>query len=78
MAAAAAEGSGLQRFESSQLSMGTLVEVVLYAPDEPAANGAFRAAFERIGQIDRAMSDYDADSELMRLCRQAPTAAPSR
>ncbi len=51
--------------------MGTLVKIVLYAPDEPSATAASRAAFDRIAALDHIMSDYDADSELMQLCRFA-------
>jgi thiamine biosynthesis lipoprotein len=72
---ATADGSStLKRFESSQVAMGTTVVVVLYAPDEATANRAFAAAFKRIAFLDKMMSDYDSDSELMRLCSKSPTA----
>ena len=32
------------------------------------ANGAFRAAFARIAELDAALSDYKPDSELNRVC----------
>ena len=38
----------LQRFESSQIAMGTTIVIVLYAPDAATANRAFQAAFDRI------------------------------
>jgi thiamine biosynthesis lipoprotein len=47
--------------------MGTLVRITLYAPDERAANDAFRAAFDRIRDLDAVLSDYRPDSELNRI-----------
>ena len=32
--------------------MGTLVRITVYAPDERARQGAFRAAFDRIRDLD--------------------------
>ena len=51
--------------------MGTLFNIVLYAPDEKAANDAAKDAFGRIAELNRIMSDYQEDSELMKLCRRA-------
>ena len=51
--------------------MGTIIRIVLYAPDATAADKASRAAFDRVAALDNAMSDYNPDSELMRLCRAA-------
>jgi len=61
----------LTRFEFSELHMGTLFRIVLYAPEAGAATQASRAAFDRVAALDDAMSDYRSSSELMRLCRQA-------
>ncbi len=61
----------LQRFESVEPHMGTLVRVTLYAPDERVASRAFRAAFDRIAALDDTLSDYRADSELNRLTATA-------
>jgi thiamine biosynthesis lipoprotein len=61
----------LERFEYAEPHMGTRFRIVLYAPDRAIANEAARAAFARVAALDRAMTDYAADSELMRLCRQA-------
>jgi thiamine biosynthesis lipoprotein len=49
--------------------MGLPFRIVLYAPDQLAAETAALAAFERIKQLNDVMSDYDADSELSRLSR---------
>jgi thiamine biosynthesis lipoprotein len=60
----------LQRFELSHPAMGTLITLTLYAPDAPIAKAAAAAAFKRIDALEDIMSDYQADSELMRLCDQ--------
>jgi FAD:protein FMN transferase len=60
----------LQRFEFSHPAMGTLISISLYAPDPTAAKAAAAAAFQRIDALEDIMSDYQADSELMRLCDQ--------
>lgn len=54
--------------------MGTLFRITVYAHDATSAGEAFRAAFERIADLDAALSDYKPDSELMRLCRDGHTA----
>lgn len=75
--ASAAKGAALQRFEFIEPHMGTLFQIVLFAPDAAVAKPAAKAAFARIEALDRIMSDYDTDSELNRLCRQPPrTAVP--
>ncbi|MDQ6707151.1 MAG: FAD:protein FMN transferase [Acidobacteriota bacterium] len=51
--------------------MGTLIRIKLYAEDEKRASAAFSVAFERIRQLDEALSDYKADSELNRMCETA-------
>jgi thiamine biosynthesis lipoprotein len=60
-----------QLFEAVEAHMGTLVRIQLYAAGAGQANQGFRAAFDRIAQLDAALSDYKADSELNRLCRSA-------
>jgi thiamine biosynthesis lipoprotein len=64
-------GPALERFTFSEPHMGTTVRIVLYAPDEATAKRAAKAAFARIAELNKIMSDYDADSELMRLCKKA-------
>jgi FAD:protein FMN transferase len=61
----------LTRYEFSQTHMGTRFKIILYATDDETASRVSNAAFERIAQLDAAMSDYREDSELMSLCRQA-------
>jgi thiamine biosynthesis lipoprotein len=55
--------------------MGTLFKITLYSTDESAAKTAAKAAFARVAALDDIMSDYQADSELMRLCDQ-PAGTP--
>lgn len=50
--------------------MGTLFTITLYATNKASAEGAADAAFHRVAALDEIMSDYRADSELMRLCDQ--------
>jgi FAD:protein FMN transferase len=59
------------RFELTEPHMGTQARVVLYAHSRVEAEGASRAAFARIGQLDAALSDYRTNSELMGLVRSA-------
>lgn len=63
----------LERYEYSKIYMGMRTRLVVYAIDETAAVNACRAAFDRIGQVEDAASDYRPDSELMRLCATATT-----
>ena len=60
-----------ERFEFTQIQMGMPFRIVLYAPDADSANAAARAAYDRIKQFNGIMSDYDPESELMRLCQTA-------
>jgi thiamine biosynthesis lipoprotein len=59
----------LLRYESVEPHMGTLVRITVYAPDEQVAKRAFRAAFDRIRDLDRILSDYLPDSELNQLTK---------
>ena len=61
----------LRRFEAVEPHMGTLVRITVYAPTEDSAKEAFRAAFDRIGSLDRILSDYRPDSELNQLTKAA-------
>jgi thiamine biosynthesis lipoprotein len=67
----ALERQGLGRFTFSEPHMGTLCNIILYAPDEKAAKEAAAEAFARIEELNGIMSDYKADSELMKLCKRA-------
>ena len=60
-----------RRFEYSEVAMGVRARIVLYAKDEPTAQRAARAAYDRMAQLEDMMSDYRATSELSRLSAQS-------
>ena len=70
--ASSAIASSLHRFEFNSPHMGTLFSITLYAKDREMATAAAQAAFRRVADLDRIMTDYREDSELMRLCAQPP------
>ena len=53
--------------------MGVQARIVLYAPDQAAAERGAVAAYDRIAALDATMSDYRRDSELMRLAERSGT-----
>ncbi|HEY7314915.1 MAG TPA: FAD:protein FMN transferase [Gemmataceae bacterium] len=61
----------LSRYSFTQPHMGTRFQILVYAPDEGAADKAQKDAFARIAALNAIMSDYDETSELMRLCARA-------
>jgi thiamine biosynthesis lipoprotein len=66
----------LRRFSQIEPHMGVEFEIVLFAADEPTAQGAFTAAFARIAKLDEILSDYSLSSELSKLSAAAPTKEP--
>ncbi|MCF7669065.1 MAG: FAD:protein FMN transferase [Verrucomicrobia bacterium] len=60
----------LKRFTNADLHMGTMFQIVIYAPDQKAADSACEKAFRRVKELDRIMSDYYTKSELNKLCAQ--------
>ncbi|MGI8962350.1 MAG: FAD:protein FMN transferase [Bryobacteraceae bacterium] len=61
----------LNPYEAVEAHMGTLFRIKLYAPDERSARQAFQAAFRRIDQLNKILSDYLPESELSRITHQA-------
>lgn len=61
----------VHRYEFSLPRMGTIFEIILYAPNQNLASLAANAAFDRIEQLEQNMSDFRENSELNRLCREA-------
>jgi thiamine biosynthesis lipoprotein len=61
----------LQRFEFKQPHMGTLFTITLYAPDETKAREASEVAFAKIAALERMMTDYNPESELMQFWQNA-------
>jgi thiamine biosynthesis lipoprotein len=51
--------------------MGTLFRIKVYAVDSAAAQAGFRAAFDRVAELDNKLSDYKPESELNRLSQTA-------
>ncbi len=60
------------RHRFAERHMGTLFQVTIAGDVNAATNGAKRA-FARAKELDDKLSDYKADSELMRLCDKAGT-----
>ncbi len=61
----------LRRVRASQFHMGMMVHLTLWAPTLEEGQQSAAVAFERIGQIDQIMSDYEPESELSCLCRRS-------
>lgn len=64
-------GDRLSSYQAVESHMGTLMRITLYASDPETAASAFRAAFDRIHQLDEILSDYQPNSELNAICRIA-------
>jgi thiamine biosynthesis lipoprotein len=71
----ASDAAHLARFEYARISMGVEARVALYAENESAAIDAARAAFDRIDELDRELSDYMPESELSHLSARSGGAA---
>jgi thiamine biosynthesis lipoprotein len=61
----------LSRHTFTEPHMGTRFQIIVYAAAADAARKASTDAFARIAALNGIMSDYDKDSELMRLCEKA-------
>lgn len=55
------------RVTNSRPVMGTLARITACAPDRETAQRAIEAAYKRLNDVNRLMSDYVADSEIGRL-----------
>lgn len=66
----------LTRFEYQEQHLGVDVNLTLYAEHESVANDAAAAAWRRIAALNLVLSDYDENSEAMRLCRTAQPGQP--
>jgi thiamine biosynthesis lipoprotein len=64
----------IRRFEYSLPRMGTVFRIEMYAVSSAQASEAAEAAFARAEELEQIMSDYRADSELMRLSREGGSA----
>lgn len=68
--------SPLARFEFEEPQMGVPFRIVLYAPDQAAAERAADAAFARVAELNAIMSDYETDSEVSLLSRSSEQGSP--
>jgi thiamine biosynthesis lipoprotein len=66
----------LRRFEHARPAMGTEFRLAFFARDGSLASAAAEAAFARIAELDRILSDYDAASELSRLGARSDEGPP--
>jgi thiamine biosynthesis lipoprotein len=66
----------LARYEFTEPQMGVPFKIVVYAADDTIANRAARAAFARVETLNAVLSDYEDDSELVRLSHGSPHAQP--
>lgn len=62
----------LQRFEATEIKMAMPVRVALYATSVEQAKQGFKIVFDRFTAVNAIMSDYQPDSELMKLSAGAP------
>jgi FAD:protein FMN transferase len=56
------------RFTYTAKHMGTEWRIVLYAGKKDAADDAVKTAWARVAELEAIMTDYDKNSELMKLC----------
>jgi thiamine biosynthesis lipoprotein len=77
LACAACAAPRLERYEYAEPHMGTTFRLAFYATSEDEANAAAAAAFARIDELDRTLSDYEEGSELSRLGARSDAAAPT-
>jgi FAD:protein FMN transferase len=68
----APKSGSLARYEFTEPHMGTLWRITVYAPDPLTASNAVSAAFSRVTALDQCMTDYEPESELMRLSKSPP------
>jgi thiamine biosynthesis lipoprotein len=66
----------LARFSFTRPAMGTEFRLEFFARGGEHAAAAAEAAFARIAALERALSDYDSESELARLGARADEGAP--
>jgi FAD:protein FMN transferase len=58
---------GQEKFVAEEAHMGTVFRITVYGE---GPGSAVRAAFDRVAELDNELSDYKADSELNRICRE--------
>ena len=61
----------LQRYEYTAEKMGVPVSVTFYAKDAAQADEAIAAVWRRFDELNSILSDWDPESEIIRVCREA-------
>ncbi len=74
---ARAGNRGRERYEFSEPHMGTVWSITCWSADREVAKAAAADAFRRVDQLERIFTDYDPESEILRLCR-AEAGVPHR
>jgi thiamine biosynthesis lipoprotein len=62
----------LKRFEEEFPAMGVRARVVAYAASDANFDYALSAVRQRVGELEKCLSDYDPESEVNRFCDLAP------
>lgn len=70
-ASAALPAQELSRYEFLEIRMAVPVKIIVHAESDVAAQTAAKLALDRVRELDRCLSDYDPDSELMQLTASA-------
>ena len=60
-----------RRFEFAEQKMGVPTRILMYAPDAETASAAAAAVWKRFDDLNAALSDYDSESEIVRVCRES-------
>ncbi len=75
LSAQPAAAQSVERRDYHERHMGVDVHLTLYGGQEEVANHAARTAYARVAELNGIFSDYDSDSEAMRLCHENPAGA---
>ncbi|WP_162532327.1 FAD:protein FMN transferase [Candidatus Scalindua japonica] len=67
------EKQTLKLFKKAALSMSTLFEITIYAPDKYVAEKTFNEVFQELNRLDYLMSNYKKTSVLSELNKNAPS-----
>lgn len=57
----------LKRYSYARIMMGSRCRIILYAPNEAVAADAADAAFDEVSRIEQILTDYNPNSEAMRV-----------
>jgi thiamine biosynthesis lipoprotein len=68
----------LVRYQYVEKKMGTVFQLLIWAPSHQNADDAADSAWARIDQLNKTLSDYDPDSELNHLCRMTDSGPMDR